>query len=880
MSISLSHTYTHFLPYAHTFVVVFRFRDLLKKRPDLKLILMSATLDAESFGEYFASNNLTAEVPVLSVPAKPRHPVDVHYLEDLLKMNDEDDNNNNNNPQTEQEQEDDSSRSNNNHQISLRMKNFASSLLQYNDDQLRQDYEDAVYKSTKLKSSATANIDSVDINNAIITNDNKIADLEKALAMRREDTSSTSSSSSSSYTKKNNKIDFRVTMTGLVSEIALHLSQIETDSDRSGSILCFLPGMDEIKQCMKYIEENCSRDLRNKIQILPLHSTIPQDDQQKVFLPAKPGTIKLILSTNIAESSVTIDDVLAVVDSGLVREMNFDAQTAMNAMETNPTSKASATQRLGRAGRVAPGKCYRLYTRSNLSLMDDRPTPEIQRTALEATCLQTCSMINSSSDDDSDDNTDITGVEDFLSRAMDPPVDGAIAFAMDRLTKLGAIAVKNNNNNNNIEDEVDDVIGTTISSSSSSHNKNGREYLTPLGRTLARLPLDPATGKMLVMGVVMKCLDPLLTAASCFSSRNAFHEPPAMREETKEIRRSFSDKSDVLAMVKAYDEFWGLVDDQGWGAAKDWAYRNSVSIQAMASIKAVRTQLLNELRKVRLIPDDDFIRNSNRRQRSGELRLDASVNANADCELLTSAIHNVGFPENLASRKRMGGQFGTVRTSRDDNAGLHPSSVLFQRKPPSDNYNNGRRSPRLPDWYLYRDKVLTSQLFLRSCSAMTPEQILLFGGYNLDTTILEPTNDYILAEEGSSSDDEDSSPSLSSSSSSSNGRIRGILDGWIAIESNNAENSVDLLIRARENLDMIFERKIMFPNNNNNNSNNQLNASDDDDIINGIREVYDDLASEQDRRAQNDHDTARPRKSSPADFHDYFLESKLDEVLS
>ena len=78
---------------------------------------------------------------------------------------------------------------------------------------------------------------------------------------------------------------------------------------------------------------------------------------------------------------------------------------------------------------------------------------------------------------------------------------------------------------------------------------------------------------------------------------------------------------------------------------------------------------------------------------------------------------------------------------------------------------------------------------------------------------------------------------------------------------------------------MIFERKIMFPNNNNNNS-NQLNASDDDDIINGIREVYDDLASEQDRRAQNDHDTARPRKSSPADFHDYFLENKLDEVLS
>ena len=103
--------------------------------------------------------------------------------------------------------------------------------------------------------------------------------------------------------------------------------------------------------------------------------------------------VKVILSTNIAESSVTIDDVLAIVDSGLVRELSWNAESSMSLMGTVQTSRASATQRAGRAGRVAPGVCYRLYSRATLEAMSERPTPEIQRTALEATCLQTASMV-------------------------------------------------------------------------------------------------------------------------------------------------------------------------------------------------------------------------------------------------------------------------------------------------------------------------------------------------------------------------------------------------------------------------------------------------------------------------------------------------------
>jgi HrpA-like RNA helicase len=191
-------------------------------------------------------------------------------------------------------------------------------------------------------------------------------------------------------------------------------------------VLVFLPGWDEIKECMKVLE-NLPAAQYDALRVIPLHSQVPQEEQQLVFSPAPEGKIKVILATNIAESSVTIDDVLVVVDSGLVREMSYNPESAMSTMGTVPTSRASATQRTGRAGRVAPGVCYRLYSKAMFEAMPERPTPEIQRTALEATCLQTCSMTNS-------------GVQAFLAEAMDPPAEETVTLAMDRLKTLGAIA--------------------------------------------------------------------------------------------------------------------------------------------------------------------------------------------------------------------------------------------------------------------------------------------------------------------------------------------------------------------------------------------------------------------------------------------------------
>ena len=862
---------------------------MLKKRPELKLILMSATLDAKSFSDYFATTATTDsaitqstpkkkkydvsddktqlgfdEVPLLSVPSKPRYPVEVHYLEDIAST---------------------LSRTSNtatDGKVSPMVEKLTSLLLQYNDDKLKKEYEDTKYTASKnTENNTTACLDNY----------------EKAIALRKAHSlMQTVYSPSNSFNAK--KFDFRATLAELISHVALHICDTEkskmNDDEaapaQSGSILCFLPGMDEIKLCMKQVEEVCRSSypqLLDEIEILPLHSTIPQDDQQKVFKPAplsKNGTpkIKLILSTNIAESSITIDDVLAVIDSGLVREMNFNSETNMNTMETNRISKASATQRLGRCGRVGPGTCYRLFSSTDIDadIMKERATPEIQRTSLEGTCLQTCfMMMNNNNNNNADDgngnenNDDITGVEDFLSRALDPPIDGSVGYAMNRLTKLGAISISSKEDGSTTDDDNNEN-----TSSNRSSDGVGREYLTPLGRCLARLPLDPATGKMLVMGVVMKCLDPVLTAASCFGSKDAFHVPATKRDEVKEIRTAFSDgKSDILANVRAYDKFYALVDEVGWYQAKAWAYENSVSISAMTSMKAVRSQLLNELRKVRLIPYDDFggdrnnkrWNNKNKNPRSSNhnsLRPDASVNENAYSDLLVSAVWCTAFPDNLASRRRSGGGSGSgaIRTSLDDHAELHPSSVLFHGY---GNYKAGRQGGRhtnryqqplqpkeLPEWYLFNEKVLTSKLFLRGCSAMLPEQVLLFGGYNLDTT---------MSNHLSSSSPDSSSSSSQNTNANDSSKIRGVLDGWIAIEggknkqhkfkSTQSDNSVDLLIRARENLDMIFERRIMFPTDRHKtkyNHHDRSDTEDDDTIVNAIRDVYEELATASQQQAE------------------------------
>lgn len=740
-------------------------RELLDKRPDLRVVLMSATLDAESFGRYFSSSRgggaddeikPPRPVPVMSVPTKPRHPVEVVHLEDFEGATGEA------------------------NVTPTDVRELAHSLLRLHDQQLqveleaaiaeeaaasrlerrsmREDEGDILDSDDSESSDSDSDLDDSedsDDERAVArpsrssTRSKRLEALRRAVSMRGGDAKNTMPAprSPGAVGHRLREREIGEMTTRLLAKIAQHVVKEETDAGRKGSVLCFLPGLDEIKEAMAILVEESDSSLRSRMKILPLHSTIPQDDQQKVFVPAADGTVKVILATNIAESSVTIDDVLAVVDGGLVRELNWDAEKSMSTMVTVPTSKASATQRLGRAGRVAPGKCYRIYSRGQHAAMLERPMPEIQRTALEATCLNTCTLTDDS-------------VSTFLSRAMDPPKEEAVAHSMNRLKKLGAI---------------------TFDQSSTEG-----ETLTPLGHSLSRLPLDPAMGRMLIMGCVLQCLDPVLTAAACLSSREVFFTPPGMREEQRQARKGFSEHSDMMSSIRAYNAFQDIQKDEGWDVARGWAADNFVSIHALNSIRSTRSQLVNELNRIGLVDNSDLVGYGGRnRGRNKQLRPDASVNRNAQLELLHSAVWSCGLPDNLATRRQLG-SFGTLRTRSENHAELHPSSVAFHRKPPKD-----KKRHQLPPWFFYREMVLSSQVFIRGCTALTPEQILLFGGYSLESS--PSTNGGYMKDDTSNWTKEQK-----------------VLDDWIAVEGA-CDDTLNMLVAARREINAALDMKVMNP---------------------------------------------------------------------
>lgn len=262
-------------------------RDLLKERPDLRVVLMSATLDAESFSDYFSHGSKDAtRAPLLSVPTQPRHPVEVFYLEDLINSGE--------------------------NSIPSGTAQLARSLLQYNDAQLKIDLEEALEEEKAaeelqarsraedegetLESDPDSDSDdeSLDTEVQSSTPNRRVETLRRAVSLRVTDGGQLNLPPGR---KVDDKIT-RTTMIDLVVKVAQHLSEEELEAGRSGSILCFLPGWDEIKLAMEELEKTSSA-LRKNLTVLPLHSTIPHEDQQRVFDPAA-GKVKVILATNIA----------------------------------------------------------------------------------------------------------------------------------------------------------------------------------------------------------------------------------------------------------------------------------------------------------------------------------------------------------------------------------------------------------------------------------------------------------------------------------------------------------------------------------------------------------------------------------------------------
>lgn len=323
----------------------------------------------------------------------------------------------------------------------------------------------------------------------------------------------------------------------LITVMQIHLSE------PPGDILLFLTGQEEIDTAAEILYERM-KALGNDVPeliILPVYSALPSEMQSRIFDPAPPGSRKVVIATNIAETSITIDGIYYVIDPGFVKQNKWDAKLGMDSLVVVPISQAAARQRAGRAGRTGPGKCYRLYTETAYrNEMLPNTIPEIQLLNLSMTVLTLKAM----------------GINDLLHfDFMDPPPENNLIQALEQLYALQAL-----------DDEG---------------------LLTRLGRKMAEFPLEPQLSKMLIQSVDLGCSEEILTIVAMLTAQNVFYRPKEKQAQADQKKAKFHQpEGDHLTLLTVYN---------GWKNSKfstPWCYENYIQQRSMKRAQDVRKQLL------------------------------------------------------------------------------------------------------------------------------------------------------------------------------------------------------------------------------------------------------------------------------------------------
>lgn len=421
--------------------------------------------------------------------------------------------------------------------------------------------------------------------------------------------------------------------------------------------------------------------------IIPLHGSLSSSNQQRVFANAPASTRKIVVATNIAETSITVNDILYVIDSGRMKQTEYDPERKMSSLVETFVSQAAANQRRGRAGRVKEGTCYRLF--SSVVWKEVLPThqlPELHRTALDHICLQVKLL-------GLDKRHSKDGLQKVLSQCVQPPTTIAVQSAIDTLQQSQAL------------DE--------------------RQMLTPLGSHLARLPLDNVRiGKLLLFGAMFGCATAMTRVAALLSGKSIFNAPPDAREEADRRKMSFATgKSDALTMLRAYN---GWVDAKSGGgnrAANEFAKKNFLSVNTLDTAADLATTFMRGLEEIGFVAS----------QRGNPRR--ALQDDQGESIPVLSAIITAAFYPNVLSVDAPADQYakglhGSVVVEQDsrlfkffqrtpegtrERVFLHPRSINFK--------NQQYDSP----WMTYASMQQTDKTYVHDCTIAQPYPLLLFS---------------------------------------------------------------------------------------------------------------------------------------------------------
>nr|CAD7257324.1 unnamed protein product [Timema shepardi] len=369
-------------------------------------------------------------------------------------------------------------------------------------------------------------------------------------------------------------------------EVAKVVSWVNQSQPSRGAILCFLPGWSEIEATSRALSDDPS------LYVLRVHSKLPYDEQALIFQPPPDGLRKVILATNIAETSITVEDVVFVVDTGAHKEHRLNEDKSMSSLDNQWVSQANVNQRRGRAGRVRPGKSFHLYTKDKYHRMEEFPIPEVLRVSLEKAVMD-CKAFN-----------DKEKADAFMSEMPDPPLPEAVKSAVNELVELGVL--------------------------------DADENLTSLGKRIASFSSHPKISKALVYSTIFSCVSPVLTVGTILSGdADLFQGSLLDKERVRKSKSRLHTSSDHLALAWLYQE-WAEHDRPMW-FARDFRLNHNTC----GRVQKLRRLLWQEVAQCMSLPEAENDRSAD---------LDADWNRRAQHDELVKGVLLSGFNSLLYRR--------------------------------------------------------------------------------------------------------------------------------------------------------------------------------------------------------------------------------------